>query len=242
MMATEPTLRTIIVDDEPLAIDRLRMMCAAIPSLRIVGSALDANAALVLIESKAPDLLLLDIAMPGMDGMRLARLLDARTVRPLVIFATAYDNHALDAFEVAAVDYLLKPISPDRLRRAVERAIGSRALVPSGGPLRELWVPYRSEMLRIETDRIDRIEAERDYMRLHLGTRSYLLHMTITALEQRLDPDSFVRLHRSAIVRRDRIERFQRDRAGGWAAILRDGRAIRVGRTYLDAARRVMGR
>jgi two-component system response regulator AlgR len=79
-------------------------------------------------------------------------------------------------------------------------------------------------------------------MRLHLGARSYLLHMTITALEQRLDPDSFVRLHRSTIVRRDLIERFQRDRAGAWTAILRDGRAIRVGRTYLDAVRRVMGR
>jgi two-component system response regulator AlgR len=240
-MATEPTLRTVIVDDEPLAIDRLRMMCETIPSLRIVGSALDANAALALIETQAPDLLLLDIAMPGMDGMRLARLLDARAVRPLVIFATAYDNHALDAFEVAAVDYLLKPISPDRLRRAVERA-GAHRPASSSGPLRELWVPYRSEMLRIEVDRIDRIDAERDYMRLHLGARSYLLHMTITALEQRLDPDSFVRLHRSTIVRRDLIERFQRDRAGAWTAILRDGRAIRVGRTYLDAVRRVMGR
>jgi two-component system response regulator AlgR len=241
-MATEPILRTIIVDDEPLAIDRLRMMCDAISSLRTVGTALDADAALALIESEAPDLLLLDIAMPGMDGMRLARLLDERTARPLVIFTTAYDHHALEAFEVAAVDYLLKPIALDRLRRAIERAREARPRAPSTGPLQELWVPHRSEMVRIETAAIEWIEAERDYMRLHLGSRSYLLHMTITALEQRLDPAGFVRLHRSAIVRRDLIERFQRDRAGSWTAILRDGRAMRVGRSYLGAARAMTAR
>jgi len=241
-MMTEPILRTLIVDDEPLAIDRLRMMCEAISSLRVVGTALDADAALALIGSETPDLLLLDIAMPGMDGMRLARLLDERPARPLVIFATAYDHHALEAFEVAAVDYLLKPIAHDRLRRAIERARQARPCAPSRGPLRELWVPHRSEMVRIDTAAIERIEAERDYMRLHVGQRSYMVHMTITALEQRLDPAEFVRLHRSAIVRRDLIERFQRDRAGSWTAILRNGQAMRIGRSYLAAARAMAGR
>lgn len=241
-MTTDPILRAIIVDDEPLAIDRLHMMCEAIPSLRIVGTGLDADAALALIASETPDLLLLDIAMPGIDGMRLAHLLDEKPARPLVIFTTAYDHHALEAFEVAAVDYLLKPISLDRLRRAVERAGEVRPRSPSGGPLRELWVPYRSEMVRIDTAAIEWIEAERDYMRLHLGQRSYLLHMTITTLEQRLDPAGFVRLHRSAIVRRDLIERFQRDRAGSWTAILRNGRTMRVGRSHLRAARAMVGR
>ena len=229
---TEPILRTLIVDDEPLAIDRLRMMCEAISSLRVVGTALDADAALALIGSETPDLLLLDIAMPGMDGMRLARLLDERPARPLVIFATAYDHHALEAFEVAAVDYLLKPIAHDRLRRAIERARQARPCAPSRGPLRELWVPHRSEMVRIDTAAIERIEAERDYMRLHVGARSYLIHMTIAELEQRLDPRAFLRIHRSAIVRTDRIARAGKDEGGNWFAELADGHRLRVGRTY----------
>ena len=106
----------------------------------------------------------------------------------------------------------------------------------------EFWVPHRSEMIRIAAQDIDRIEAERDYMRLHVGARSFLLHQTITELERRLDPERFIRLHRSTIVRRERITRLSHDGMGVWHAVLADEERIRIGRTYLPAARALIGR
>jgi len=226
-------IRVLIVDDEPLAADRLRMLCAEIGDMVVIGHAGDGDAALAMLAAIEPDLLLLDIAMPRMDGVSLARILERRAVRPAVIFVTAYDHYALDAFDVAAVDYLLKPVAAERLARAIARVRDARA-----GPARTqdeldiLWVPYRSEMIRIPAASIDRIEAERDYMRLHVGARSYLIHMTIAELEQRLDPRAFLRIHRSAIVRTDRIARAGKDEGGNWFAELADGHRLRVGRTY----------
>ncbi|TRW17026.1 LytR/AlgR family response regulator transcription factor [Glacieibacterium frigidum] len=233
-------LRTLIVDDEPLGIERLQILCASLPEIRLVGSAGDASAALRLIDATAPELLLLDITMPGMSGIALATELSQRPVRPLIIFCTAYDNFAVAAFEVEAVDYLLKPIDAARLARAVARAQAKRdapAAAAESNWASEFWVPHRGEILRIDVAAIDRIEAERDYMRLHLGERSYLMHATIAALEQRLDPQAFIRLHRSTIVRRDRIAGLRREGGGTWSAVLTDGRVASIGRTYLDAAR-----
>jgi two-component system response regulator AlgR len=240
-------LRTLIADDEPLAIERLQILCARLPELHLIGTASDGPAALRLAEALSPDLLLLDIAMPGMDGLGVARALDGAGARSAVIFVSAFDHFAVDAFDVAAVDYLLKPVELDRLERAVARVraqIDDRidpAVVSPGPPsspwAREFWVPYRAEIIRVLAAEIDLIEAERDYMRLHIGQRSYLLHQTIGELERRLDPAEFVRLHRSTIVRRERIAGFKRDGEGGWNAELRDGRVLRVGRTYLQNAR-----
>jgi len=245
----EPTpLRALIVDDEPLAAERLQILCARMDGLELAGTATDGAAALRLVEALKPDLLLLDIAMPGLDGIDVARALEGRAVRPAVIFVTAFDQFAVAAFDVAAVDYLLKPVTQERLDRAVSRVrsqlVAGRA-TPSSPPSQwatEFWVPHRAEIIRIAARDIDLVEAERDYMRLHVGARSFLLHQTISELERRLDPAGFVRLHRSTIARRDWIAGFKYDKDGVWLAELSDGRTVRVGRTYIANARAMAGR
>jgi len=248
-------LRTLIVDDEPLAVERLQILCARIPALLVVGTASDGGAALRLIEALTPDLVLLDMTMPEVDGLGVARQLAAAVVgsahRPSVIFVTAHEDFAVDAFDLDAVDYVLKPVSPDRLERAIGRALVRRTqtLAPSGTDpeqtspwLEELWVPHRSELVRLATLDLDRIDAERDYVRLHTGTRSYLMLHTIAGLEARLDPERFIRLHRSVIVRRDRIAGLRHDGLGVWSAELVDGDAVRIGRTYLARVKAMAGR
>jgi two-component system response regulator AlgR len=161
-----------------------------------------------------------------------------------VIFVTAHENFAVEAFDLDAVDYVLKPVTPDRLERAVARALARRGeRAEQGGDwLTEFWVPYRSELLRIAAADVDRIDAERDYVRLHVGDRSYLLLQTVTGLEARLDPQHFIRLHRSTILRRDRITGLRHDGLGVWSAELADGTAVRIGRTYLAKAKAMAGR
>jgi two-component system response regulator AlgR len=242
------TLRTLIVDDEPLAVERLQMLCAREPRIALVGTASDGEAALRLIEGLEPDLVLLDIAMPLLDGIGVARAASRMASSPAVIFVTAFEGFAVEAFDLAAVDYLLKPVAHDRLSRAIDRVeqtLGNRGPASNEAPsewAEEFWVPHRAELVRIGAEQIDRIEAERDYMRLHVGPNSYLLHQTISALENRLDPQRFVRLHRSHIVRRDYIERLRHDGSGVWSACLSDGTEIRIGRTYLVNARAMAGR
>lgn len=247
-MAAERSLRTLIVDDEPLAVERLQVICASLEGVSVVGTAADGASALRLIQALSPDLILLDISMPGLDGMGLARSLEGLATRPAVVFCTAFDQYAVAAFDVAACDYLLKPITPERLTKALGRA---RDVVErSGGAgasakdewLQEIWAPHRAEMIRIAVTRIDRIEAERDYMRLFVGARSYLVHQTIAELERKLDPRLFIRLHRSVMVRRDFIGGLSHDGRGAWQASLLDQSAVRIGRTYLDAAKALMSR
>jgi two-component system, LytTR family, response regulator AlgR len=246
MASDSPPIRTLVVDDEPLAIERLQILCAREPLIDLVGTASDGEAALRLLEALEPEMLLLDIAMPGLDGIGVAGAIEKLDKRPAIIFCTAFDQYAVAAFDLSATDYLLKPVAQDRLGRAVTRVIERRKAAPQdksdAGHAQEFWVPHRSEMIRIAVQDIERIEAERDYMRLHVGSRSFLLHQTITELERRLDPAQFVRLHRSTIVRRDRIARLSHDGMGVWHAVLTDEERIRIGRTYLPAARALMGR
>ena len=242
------SLRTLIVDDEPLAIERLQILCARIPRVSLAGTAMEGKSALRLIKSLAPDLILLDIQMPGMDGIAIAQALTGKTPAPAVIFVTAFDAFAVAAFDVAAVDYLLKPVSAERFERAIARIGGPDGMAVQSAPAassswtQEFWVPHRSEIIRVSAKDIDLIEAERDYMRLHVGPRSFLLHETISGLERKLDPGEFVRLHRSTIARRDRITGFRHNGSGVWEAQLRDGRWLRVGRTYLANARNMVER
>jgi two-component system response regulator AlgR len=241
-------LRTMIVDDEPLATERLQMLCARLPGLDMVGTAADGAAALRLIPVLRPDMLLLDIAMPGLDGMQLARALAETPSCISVIFVTAFAEFAVAAFEIAATDYLLKPVSLERLQRAIDRVrdkMEPDAAASSEPPrqwVEEFWVPHRSDILRVAAAQIDLIEAERDYMRLHVGARSYLLHKTISELERQLDPEKFIRLHRSTIVARDRITGFTHNGDGIWDAQLLGARTVRVGRSYLARARALAGR
>ncbi len=246
-------LRTLIVDDEPLAVERVQVICAEIPSVRVVGTASDGAAALRLAEKLAPDLVLLDMTMPELDGLGVARHFAEQPQAPVVIFVTAHDHFAVEAFDLEAVDYVLKPVSADRLERAIERAVARRGQIDqdqrrqkAGRYLDELWVPHRSELLRIAVSEVHQIDAERDYVRLHVGgadsARSYLLLQTIAGLEERLDPEQFIRIHRSTILRRDHIRGLRHDGLGVWSAELVNGEALRIGRTYLARVKAMAGR
>lgn len=246
-MNAESALRTLIVDDEPLAIERLIMLCSHVPGLSLVGTASDGEIALRLAKALSPDLVLLDIAMPEVDGMGVAKTLCTGEQPPAIVFCTAFDGFALAAFDVAAVDYLLKPVTSEGLVRAVARArrkIGTpeyRATMQSDR-IEEFWVPYRSEMVRITAVDVDRIDAMRDYMSLQVGSRNFLLHQTLADLERRLDPARFIRVHRSTIVRRDFIAKLRHDGLGIWYAILADGADVRIGRSYLATVKALAGR
>ncbi len=237
-------MRTLIVDDEPLAVERMQVICAALPSLSVVGTANDGAAALRLVEALSPDLLLLDMTMPELDGLSVARRLSKREMGPAVIFVTAHDHFAVEAFDLEAVDYVLKPVTAERLERAVIRAAARRGSrrSDSGKWLSEFWVPHRSELIRIETALVDRIDAERDYVRLHVSESSYLLLQTIAGLEARLDPSQFIRIHRSCILRRDSIRGLRHEGLGVWSVELLDGEILRIGRTYLARVKAMAGR
>lgn len=252
---TPAQLNTLIVDDEPLAIERLQLLCARQERINLVGTAGDGEAAIRLAEQLEPDLLLLDIAMPGMDGLEVAKRLSDLNKPPAIIFVTAFDTFAVEAFGVAAIDYVLKPVETARLSLAISRVLERKteqmSAVAEDSPwAEEFWVPYKSELRRIAASEINRIEAERDYMRLHVGGgegseqsgTSYLLHQTITGLAERLNPDHFIRLHRSHLVRRDWIGGLRHDGGGIWMACLKCGKEIRIGRTHLAEAKKLAGR
>jgi two-component system response regulator AlgR len=187
--------------------------------------------------------------MPGMDGIDVARALSASAVDPAVVFVTAFDNFAVAAFDVAAIDYMMKPVQPDRLQRALDRVRdhlagggGGVEIRPAHAHVEEFWVPDHSGLVRIAAADIHRVTAERDYMRLHVGGRSWLIHRTIGKLAEDLDPALFIRVHRSVILRRDTITGLYRDEAGHWTARLADGAEQRIGRSYVDDVKRFAGR
>jgi two-component system response regulator AlgR len=238
-------LRTLIVDDEPLAVERLQVLCGQIGGIEVVGTASDGASALRQAGALNPDLVLLDMTMPELDGLGVARALAKAENPPALVFVTAHDSFAVEAFDLDAIDYVLKPVAPERLGRAIQRAIARRGEERQRSPsewIAEFWVPHRSELLRIAAGDVDRIDAERDYVRLHVGDRSYLLLQTVSGLEERLDPAMFIRLHRSSILRRDRIVGLRHDGLGVWSAELTDGTAMRIGRTYLSRAKAMAGR
>jgi len=252
-MTDETELKILIADDEPLAAERLQMLLARITGVHLVGTAHDGESAVRMAEALEPNLVLLDIAMPGLDGIEVARALSRQQESPAVVFVTAFDQFAVAAFDVAAIDYLMKPVEAERLARSVERARAyliaraerrpTEALeAPPSIWLEEFWASDLSGLVRIAARDIDRITAERDYMRLHVGKRSWLIHHSMSALKEGLDPELFVRLHRSAIVRRDFIAGFNRNASGRWIARLADGNEQPVGRLYADQVRAIAGR
>ena len=248
-------LKVLVVDDEPLATERLQLLLARCEGVDLVGTASDGEGAVRMAEALSPDLLLLDIAMPGLDGIDVARALANREPPPAVVFVTAFDQFAVAAFEVAAVDYLMKPVDPQRLELALTRTrthlerkqdddapATPRRVSGENRYLEEFWASDLTGLVRIAVRDIDRVSAERDYMRLHVGSRSWLIHHSMSALEEGLDPSIFVRLHRSAIVRRDFITGFQRNPSGRWIARLGDGTEQPVGRLYAENVRAIAGR
>jgi len=244
------TLKVLLVDDEPAALERLSALFAQIPDTRLVGVARNGREASQAIAELSPDLVMLDIQMPELSGLALASQLPVEA-RPEIVFVTAFEVYAADAFAVEAADYLLKPVRFDRLRQAVERARRRRALQKAfeqaeAAPVREndldgIWVATRQGHVRVAVSEIDWIEAAKDYVLLHTATRSHIHRITMSALEQGLDPNKMIRVHRSAFVSPDRVEAVNRLGKGLIALVLRDGVAVPVGPTYVKAVQARLG-
>jgi len=252
-------MRVLLVDDEDLALDRLRTFFNDIEGVEIVGQAQNGDEALEAIGRLVPDLVLLDIQMPGRNGLRAAADI-AVEPRPEVIFVTAHEHYAPDAFEVDAADYLLKPVRFDRLRQAVERAKRRRLLRDqaertgkleeqvaalrgsSAGGLEDngFWVPERYGQRRVPIDAIEWIEAARDYVLLHTDVRRHMLRITMSALEEKLAGTALLRVHRSAFVRPDKVTEVKRANRS-MSLVLTDGANVQVGPSYADAVKDALG-
>jgi two-component system, LytTR family, response regulator len=245
-------LRTIIADDEHLALRRLVLALRHIEEIELVGTARDGASALALIGTMRPDLVIVDIQMPGMSGLQLIDALD-RPSPPEIIFVTAFAEFAAQAFDQGIVDYVLKPVGEERLKRAVARArerlrsrdaehrlaelrefvarlsSGQEAIRDSG---MDLWISDRGIVLRVPAGHVDWFEAAGDYVVVHTDARSYVIHDSLRSLETRLDRHQFRRTHRSAIVRLGAVASLERLKFGALRLRLSNGSQVGVGRTY----------
>jgi two-component system LytT family response regulator len=246
-------LRVLIVDDEPLARRGIRARLAARDDCAVVAECADGRAAVDAIRSLRPDVVVLDVQMPGVDGFGVVEAAAAAVgaaAMPVVVFVTAYGAHALRAFEAQALDYVLKPVDGARLARALDRAAARVAerraaaagvaatppegAAPPGGHLARFLVERGGRVLVVPAAAVDWIGAEGDYVRLHAGRERHLLRETMARLEARLDPGRFVRIHRSAIVNVDRIAELHPHANRELVLVLRDGTRLKLSRGYRD--------
>lgn len=243
-------IRALICDDEPLARERIRRYLGSEPDIETVGECANGQQAVEALARLAPDLMFLDIQMPEMDGFGVLKAMGPQKI-PVVIFVTAYDKYALRAFEVHALDYLLKPFNRDRFRKALGRAraqlehdnhgqLDQRLLTlledlkTDHKYLDRLVVRSVGRVFFLKTDEIDWIEAAGNYVRLHVGREGHLLRETMSHLEAKLNPDKFLRIHRSTLVNIDRIKELQPLFSGDYTVTLRDGRQLTLSRSYRD--------
>jgi two-component system LytT family response regulator len=246
-------LTVLIVDDEPLAREGLRMLLARDPEISAILEARDGREAVLAIRKSGPDLVLLDVQMPEMDGFAVVRTIGVEHI-PDVVFVTAHDQYAIQAFEINALDYLLKPVIEERFVKALVRAknrIRSRAAADAGRQIRGLLesiasprthvkrVAVRSagQISFVNVADIDWIKAAENYVELHVGSVSHMLHVTMNAIEKSLDPEMFVRVHRAVIVNLDRIGTLQAGMHGEYLITLRNGVRLQSGRAYSDRLR-----
>ncbi len=248
-------LRVMIVDDEPLARTRIKRMLQNIGHIEIAGECADGREATEQIPKIQPDVLLLDVQMPEMDGFQVLQKLGSNF--PYVIFVTAYDQYALRAFEVYALDYLLKPFNETRLKKALDRARWQVELKNTAGfteqistLLNELKEKPHLDRLVMKDDRkiwfvpvlsIDWIEADGKYVNVHVGKDSHLLRESLTALETKLNPKLFARIHRSSIVNLERIKELQPWFHGDYRVILSNGTELILSRTYRKRFQELIG-
>ncbi len=266
------TLRTLIVEDEPLARDRLRLMLADHPDVEIVGECVDAPDGVRTALYERPDVLLLDIRLPGADGFAVLEGLRSLEPPPFVVFITAFADHAVRAFDENAVDYLLKPYNAARLARSLERArraitartsdalvaeVKALTRVLKGGrpddiaaPPREMETTAYPERFAVTVGRrvvfvpvadVEWVEADRNYVCLHTARKQYLLRSRIADIERQLDPACFVRVHRSAIVRRDLVRELEPLENGGARATMVSGTVVQVAASYRGRLASVLG-
>jgi len=246
-MSTTP-VRVLIVDDEPVARRHLRSLLSVDPSLVVIGECGNGRDAVDVIRAESPDLVLLDIQMPELDGFGVVEQVGSDQM-PVVVFVTAFDEYALQAFAVHAVDYVLKPVLEPRLKEAVRRAVErirggardtsgdlarllerlSQSAAPQAG---RLPIKRDGSVTFVRTDDIDWLEADGDYVRIHAGKATHVVRDTIAEVTSKLPAERFVRIHRSIVVNTERIREVQPWFKGDYVLILNDGTKLRSGRTY----------
>jgi two-component system, LytTR family, response regulator len=251
------SLSVLVVDDEPLARERLRALLAEEHDVDLVAECADGSEAVETIRRTAPDIVFLDVQMPGLDGFRVIDALDSERL-PAIVFVTAYDRFALRAFEVNAVDYLLKPFDRERFRAALGRAKARVAHVEDGhhrflrelvshiraeaAPLRRIAVKQEGRVLFFDVGEVDWIEGDDNYVIVHVGSASHRTRETLTALERRLPTEQFFRVSRSAIVNVARVREMHPMFHGDQVVILRDGTRVAVSRSQRARLASLMGR
>lgn len=256
-MIESPLIRVLLVDDESLAREMLREMLQDDPQVTIVGESCNGHEALEAIRTHSPDLIFLDVQMPELGGFELLESLGKDS--PRVIFVTAYDQYAVRAFEVHALDYLLKPFDKERFDISWQRARAQILRDCDGGTdqrilalleemkagnkyLERLVIKASGRIYFLETSEIDWIEAEGNYVSVHSAKKSHLLRETISSLEAQLDPKKFLRIHRSSIVRIDRIQELQPWFHGEYRIILQNGTQLTLSRNYRDKLQEALGK
>lgn len=263
-------IRTLIVDDEPLAREGIRLRLIEEPDIQIVGECNDGPSALAAISRTRPDLVFLDVQMPEMDGFEVLAQLNTDTI-PVIIFVTAYDAYALRAFEVHALDYLLKPIDGDRfcasldhardtIRRqgfdeagrrlsvllkdlgiAIEPPDPSETPTSTNGNAKRFVIKSRGRIYFLRAEEIDWVEAAGDYVCLHTGQTKHLLRLTMTAIEAQLDPLQFQRIHRSSVVNLNRVRELRPADHGEYTVHLHDGTILKLSRSYRASFQKILG-
>ena len=250
--------RVLIVDDEPLARERLRTLLADEPGMEVAGEANDGRTAVDAIASLSPDLVFLDVQLPGSTGFEIIEQVGASRM-PFVVFVTAYDRYALRAFDVHALDYLLKPFDRERFRQAIarvrqqlERREGGdlerrlialvQDLKPAQPRVDRFVVKSGGRVFFVRNDEIDWIEAAGNYVKLHVGGDAHLFRETMNAVEARLDPDLFFRIHRSHIVNIERIRELQPWFNGEYVVFLKNGTRLTLSRGYREKLQDRVGR
>jgi two-component system LytT family response regulator len=251
-------IRVLIVDDEPLARGVLREMLHRDSDVEIVGECANGKEAVRAIQELTPDVLFLDIQMPEMGGFEVLDALEGPPM-PHLVFVTAYDQYAVRAFEVHALDYILKPFDRERFEASWQRAKAQVQRERNGGVeqrilslledlkagtkyLERLVIKSSGRIYFLETNDIDWIQAEGNYVSVHVGKKSHLLRETISSLESQLDPRKFLRIHRSAVVRIDRIKELQPWFHGEYHIILQDGTELTLSRNYRDRLQDALGK
>ena len=249
-------LKVLIADDEPLARDGLKLMLAKDPRVAAIHEARNGREAIAAIREHRPHLVLLDIQMPGLDGFAVVEAFGADTM-PSTIFVTAHDQYAIRAFEVSAVDYLLKPVAHDRFKKAFERAVDRLRVVSAEETtlqmrtmldaiahpprrLTRLAIRAGEKTMFLPVDTIERIEASQNYVRVFAGQGPHLLHVSMNAIEASLDPDTFIRIHRSHIVNVKRIKHMWSMAHGQYVVELISGERLQSGRTYGERIRTLL--
>jgi len=257
-----PAMRTIIADDEHLARRKLRLLLGIEPGVQVIAECQDGQQTLDAVKTHKPDLLLIDVRMPDLDGFQVLGKI-APGEMPVVVFTTAYDQFAIRAFEAHALDYLLKPFDGERLHHAIERAraellkshnrdLTSRILdllaknaepkIESRQADERMVIRAGGKVVFLDVKEIDWIEAAANYVKLNVGKDSYLLREGIGSISERLDPDRFVRIHRSVIVNVRKIKELQPCESGEYIAILKNGKELSCSRGYRTQLQRLIGK